>query len=159
EPPTISAPARMLFPGLAQGQEWHNFTLVNRDGATLRLAMPFSHGLTITAENRGKSPLAGVSGVASVLPAERNRGQPIFRFPLRSFLVNGKVLPLQFHGMGRLVGVVRESHQGKFDGEIWWSADGQPIGQSGQTWDTFLGCLASGDIRKPLSGRVGDLSW
>ena len=159
--PAIAAPARYLFPALERNYE--NYVLQDQGGPTLRLAMPFGNGITVSATNRGGRPLrnlgASVSvqragaGVTEKEIAARMRLRGVFR-PAAS----GNSELIRQQGTGRWVGLVYQLPDEEPGGIASLLVDGRPVGGwSAETLEPLLG--AAGDFRKHLSGRQGVLCW
>jgi hypothetical protein len=154
--PAIAAPARLLFPGLAQGRDWHNFVLVNSEGATLRLAMPFAEGLKIVAHNVGSVPIAGVGATASVIGLEQLR-RPITEYGrLRGVYTSHFKSAVAIPGAGRLAGLICAAPSGR-DATIEWKLDGasQPV----MPLDIYLGVRLAREARSSLAGTAGGVAW
>jgi len=159
--PAIAAPARYLFPALKRNYE--NYVLQDQGGPTLRLAMPFGNGITVSAANRGGRPIRnlGVSlsvrragaGVTQKEIAARMRLRGVFR-PAE----NGNNELINQQGSGRWVGLVCQLPDEEPGGIASLLIDGRPVGGwSAETLEPFLG--GAGDFRKHLSGREGVLCW
>ncbi len=163
--PTLSAPVRFWFPGLAGGGEnFNNFVIVNRGGAANLLAMPFGAGLTISAENRGKHDVNNVGVELSVEKAAPATHDDIVSRPrLRGVFVpaakNSKQIFSQ-KGRGRWVGLVcRVPKDEPLAAKFNLTVDGRAAeGWTETTLDEFLG-LSGSEFRKCLSGRLNGLVW
>lgn len=158
----IAAPAKFLFPGLVQERDWHNFTLANSEGPTLRLAMPFTGGLRLVVENRGQSPIEGVGAVASVLPADRVTGGIAGRARLRALFNDGSKPGDQvfaIDGHGRWVGLVIEAKHGVGNGGLSLVVDGQATPSWAPSLAGFFDAARNTETRQPSSGWAGDLAW
>jgi hypothetical protein len=157
--PAIQAPARFLFPGLAAGRNWHNFVLLDNEGATSRLALPFQNGITISATNAGSGAIDGIGFAISVLPAESAHSLP--RGRLRGAFVTSPSdddLILALKGKGRCVALVGED---VVVPEVLLSLhlDGQRQETWSQSCRSFFALDAPGDLHAPLSGRATGLVW
>jgi hypothetical protein len=160
--PSVAAPARYWFPGLAGKGNFHNFVMGDRGGALTRLAMPFGRGLTISARNAGSKPISGVGAMISVQPAtDETRADIAGRMRL-----HGQFLPasaagnlLELQGPLRWIGLVYDQPAGKPTGIEMLQVDGQAQpGWPSPTLDSFLGYLGKDD-RRCTSGRNGSLLW
>jgi hypothetical protein len=160
--PAVAAPARFLYPGLAGQGRFHNFLLVDRGGATNRLAMPFGNGITIAARNAGNKPIRDVGLTVSVEPATEQTRQDICRrMRLRGIFQPAYPCATDLAcqvGCGRLVALVYQQPDGQPTGIDALVVDGKP--QAGWTvpnFDLLLG--RCGDFRSCLSGRHKGLGW
>ncbi len=162
--PAILAPARALFAPVRDGQGHPSYVfLPNRpDGATLRWAVPFHRGLSITAHNRGKAVLEDVALLACVHPAEPSVTEGMMR--LRGAYHRGtSATDLHLTGRGRLVSLVCEQDDRDAVNRFvvtTLAIDGRPQ----PTWaqmpiEAFLGRPTRDDFRAELTGRVGGLTW
>ena len=161
--PAIAAPARFWYPGLAGQGRFHNFVMVDRGGATSRLAMPFGNGITIAARNAGTQPIRDVGLAVSMTPAtEQTRCDICQRMRLRGVFQQaqeGTSELIQQAGCGRWVGFVYQQPEGTPAGIDTLVVDGQPQdGWAATSLDLLLGGK-TGDFRSCLSGRRGEFSW
>lgn len=161
--PAVSAPARYLFPGLQNGKNYPNFVLLNRNGFTNLLAMPYGAGLTISATNRGKKPVQELAVSVSLAPASdsssmknrlRLRGlfQPATQSATRELI--------HTTGNGRWIGLVYGAVGGTLPGCAALITDGKT--QSGWTlpsMDFFFGLTGKDEERHAFSGRMGGICW
>jgi len=159
--PAVAAPVRFWFPGLAGGGNYPNFVLVDREGMTNTLAMPFGEGIDLALHNRGKRPIQGVRLGVSLEPAT-DKTRESLRNPMRLHAVfepagKGKELA-RCESRGRWIGLVYEEPKGPKTALEALSVDGEAVkGWKGSSLDEFLG--RSGDFRSSLSGRHGPLAW
>jgi hypothetical protein len=159
--PAIEAPARLLFGGLAAGANWHNYVLLNSDGATNRLAMPFSNALKIAVTNAGESPIAGIGFTVSVLPADQPGPAIDARMRLRGQYREDRAADrniVQLAGGGRLVGLICQPPQGH-EVRFQFRIDGRPEAELTQTAECFFGFAAGAEVRNPLCGTTGNVAW
>jgi len=160
--PAVATPVRFWFPGLAGNGNYPNFVMVDRNGATNMLAMPFGAGIELTLANRGSKPIRGVGTIVSPeLATEQTRGDIQGRMRLRAvFEPAGQDANhlASCRGRGRWVGLVCEQPKGTPLRIESLAVDGQAV-ESWSDWslDTFLG--HNGDFRSCLSGRHGPLAW
>ncbi|MBN1912302.1 MAG: DUF1080 domain-containing protein [Pirellulales bacterium] len=165
--PAVSAPARFWFPGLAQGRNYFNFVLIQRNGLANLLAMPFGRGIVISATNRGDRPIENVSVELSVEQvAEKNTAENRTEIAARARL-RGVFLPASedtdtlFHleGPGRWVGLVLESPESGLPGIQRLQIDAKAaLGWKDPRMATFLG-RSGKDYRRCLSGNRNGLAW
>lgn len=160
--PAVATPARFWFPGLAGNGNYPNFVLVDRNGVTNMLAMPFGAGIELALANRGKRAIRGVGmTISPELATEQNRSDFQNRMRLHAeFQPAGKqTAPLaSSRGRGRWIGLVCEPPKDASLQIDSLSVDGRAVGAwSGWSLDTLLG--RSGDFRSSLSGRHGPLAW
>jgi hypothetical protein len=182
--PSLAAPARLLFAGLAGQGNWPNFVLVDRNGMTNLLAMPYGKGLSIAAANRGKRPTPAVGLTVSYEPekgtfyfsgkgADKAEKRP-FHFsvsekvecPLLLLRLRGVFQPageptadlVRLAGPGRWIGLVCDQPQGTPPTTESLVIDSRPAdGWSGLSPHLFLG--QDGEFRSNLSGRHRSLWW
>jgi len=160
--PAVATPVRFWFPGLAGNGNYPNFVMVDRNGVTNMLAMPFGAGIELALANRGSKPIRGVGMTISLERAtEHNRSDFQNRMRLRAvFEPAGEEANrlAACRGRGRWIGLVCEQPKGTSLKIESLSVDGQAV-ESWNGWglDTFLG--RSGDFRSCLSGRRGPLAW
>ena len=164
--PAISAPARFWFPGFADTSKnnYYNYLLMKRGGATNLLAMPFADGITITAENRGKHTVDDVGIDLSIEKAtEQTRADITARARLRGIFLpaekNAKQL-FREDGRGRWVGLVCQvPKDGPVAARLNLTVDGQPMKNwTNTSFSEFLGMDSVG-FRRCLSGRQNGLAW
>jgi hypothetical protein len=160
--PAIATPVRFWFPGLAGNGNYPNFVLVDRNGVTNMLAMPFGAGIELALSNRGTKPIRNVGMIISPeLATEKTRSEFQNRMRLHAvFELAGKEPNhlASCRGRGRWVGLVCEQPKGTTTQIESLAVDGQTVESwSGWSLDTFLG--RSGDFRSCLSGRHGPLAW
>jgi len=160
--PSIAAPARFWFPGLAGQGNWPNFVLVDRGGVTSVLAMPYGKGLSIAAVNKGNRPTTPVGLTLSYeRAADANRDDVRHRMRLRGiFQAAGEAGPdlLQLAGPGRWIGLVCEEPKGGRLAIDALDVDGKPAeGWNSLDADLLLG--QGGEFRSSLSGRLRGLWW
>jgi hypothetical protein len=156
--PAIAAPARFFFPGLEEGKNYHNFVVVNRGGATNLLAMPFGDGLTLSARNRGTTPLKNVAATLSVEPAtDDTRPEILARQRLRGVYREPSTASnlVELTGRGRLVGLLCSGLPQHAVGLV--TIDGR--GDDAVSLAAFFGISIGDEQRRCLSGRSGDLAW
>jgi hypothetical protein len=109
EEPSLSAPARFLFPGLAGGKKYQNFAVLfaKDHGYVNRLPLPFARGIELSALNRGKRPIKDVELSVSIdrRAAQAAGGLPGYR--LRGiYQKQSQDGPTKITGRGRWVGLV-----------------------------------------------------
>ena len=75
--PAISAPARFWFPHLAGQPNTDSFVMTDRQGPTIRLAMPYAEEIRIEAVNRGGRNIRGVALMVSYQQATQQNRQEI----------------------------------------------------------------------------------
>ena len=161
--PAVSAPARLWFPALAGGGNYHNFVLVDRGGVTNVLAMPFAGGFTLSAKNCGGQPIPDVGATISVEQAtDQTREEVAGRMRLRGIFQpagDGNNELIHRDGSGRWVAFVYQSPGGEPTGIDALLIDGEPVdGWSAANLDSLLG-RGGDDFRACLSGRHGGLCW
>jgi hypothetical protein len=176
--PAISAPARYWFPGLTTGKNFRNFVMLNRNGFTNLLAMPYGNGITVTLKNRGEKPVKNVGLQLSYEPAtDTTRDEIQSRMRLR-----GKFNPgggssanlelVLLSGPGRWVGLVSSTPTEEKTGIASFLVDDQEQANwSAENLRSFfsLSSNPAGDKkasekdkdgeRHVLSGRLGSLGW
>jgi hypothetical protein len=160
--PSVSAPARFLFPGLAGQGNYPNYVMTERDGLVSRLAMPFGAGIAVAARNAGRNPIAGVGATLCVRPADPSSREEIAgRMRLRGvFLPAGRQGSELIHlqGAGRWVGLVCQQPGGPPVAIDALTIDGRAAeGWRAASGDGFLGPVR--DFRSAMSGRHGPLAW
>lgn len=160
--PAVAAPARYFFPGLAAGN-YPNYLVLNRNGWTNMLAMPFGSRLTIAVANHGRRPVSPVGVMVSYQPLT-DAGDPRLACRLRGwFETEAKPSDRSWvkqSGSGRFVGLVTQ--YGKIGAGVEsLIIDGQ--GQDGwhsPDWRTVLGFGPKAtDERHSLTGRQGGFQW
>jgi hypothetical protein len=162
--PAVSAPLRFWFPGVAGHGNYHNFTMFDRGGPVLRLAMPFGNGFTASLRNPGSKPVEAVGATISVLPADAaNRADILGRMRLHGiYQPAGDTSDELIHidGAGRWVGLIYQQPEGDKGGSIdSLLVDGKPqAGWQGSSFDSLLGYL-NPDARKSLTGRQRGFWW
>ncbi|HEV3340021.1 MAG TPA: DUF1080 domain-containing protein [Pirellulales bacterium] len=164
--PAIAAPARYLFPGLADGN-YPNYAVLNREGWTNMLAMPYRSRLKIGVANHGRRPVNPVGLLVSYQPltdasdprlARRLRGT--FEQPTSNKTGAADRVWAKQGGDGRFVGLVTQ--YGKTAAGIDSLAiDGKPQdGWHSPDWRTVLGIDPQATAeRHSLTGRQGGLQW
>jgi hypothetical protein len=160
--PAIAAPARFWFPSLAGQGNTDNFMMTDRGGPMVRLAMPYSREVRVSAVNRGSKPISDVGVTISYEPAtDETRADFAQRMRLRGI----------YQGPGQdTMDLVRVEGSGRWVGWVFEQAPGQPVavesltvdGQAVAGWenvgmDLLLG--RGGDFRSCLGGRFGGLAW
>jgi hypothetical protein len=159
--PAISAPARFWFPSLAGQGNADSFVMTDRQGPTVRLAMPYSAGLRIEAINRGAKAIRNVGvTIAYEKATEANREEIAGRMRLRGIYQppgEGRDL-VRLEGCGRWVGWVMEQAGSDAVGIESLVVDGQAVADwAAPDLDLLLG--RKGDFHSCLSGRNGNLAW
>jgi hypothetical protein len=160
--PAIAAPARYFFPGLAGGN-YPNYVVLNRNGWTNMLAMPFRSRLTIAVANHGRRPVNPVGITISYQPLS-DSNDPRLAHRLRGVFATesdpaDRCWTTQ-SGSGWFIGLVTQLGQAsvgidalEIDGrprEGWRSTDGR----------SFFGMAPEvTNERHSLSGRQGGFQW
>jgi len=139
-----------------------NYVLVDRNGVTNTLAMPFGAGIELSLVNRGKKSVQGIGLSVSLEPAtDRTRKEIQQRMRLHAVFTpaNSKVNDLAHcESRGRWIGFVYEEPKGSKTAIESLVADGETIdGWKTASLDDFLG--GNGDFRSCLSGRRSSLTW
>ncbi len=160
--PAIATPVRFWFPGLVGNGNYPNYVLLDRNGMTNVLAMPFGAGIELALVNRGKKPIQGVGLSVSLEPAtEKSRGDIQNQMRLHALFEpagNGTEDLAHCKARGRWVGLVYEEPKGSKTAVESLVADGETADAwKAPTLDALLG--RSGDFRSCLSGRRGSLVW
>jgi len=160
--PAVATPVRFWFPGLAGNGNYPNFVMVDRNGVTNTLAMPFRAGIELALANRGNKPMRNVGmTISPELATEQNRSEFQNRMRLHAVFEPAGKEPNHLascQGCGRWVGLVCEQPKGTAIQIESLAVDGQTVESwSGWSLDTFLG--RSGDFRSCLSGHHGPLAW
>ncbi|HWB13286.1 MAG TPA: family 16 glycoside hydrolase [Pirellulales bacterium] len=160
--PAIAAPARYFFPGLAEGN-YPNYVVLNREGFTNMLAMPYRSRLTIVVANRGRRPVSPVGLVVSYQPLA-DVDDPRLAHRLRgTFQTATDSADREWAkqtGAGRFVGLVTQ--YGKMAAGVdSLLIDGKPQdGWHSPDWRTILGIDPQAtNERRSLTGRQGGLQW
>jgi hypothetical protein len=173
--PAISAPARYWFPGLTTGKNFRNFVMLNRNGFTNMLAMPYGQGMTVSLSNRGEKPVKNVGLQLSYEPAtDTTREEMQSRMRLRGNYNYGGASSANLElvllsGPGRWVGLVCSTPTEETAGISDFEVDGQTqAGWSAKNLTPFFGLSSQASDKKVndkdgerhvLSGRLGSLSW
>ena len=113
--PRSPRPLRFLFPGLAEGQNYHNFLVLNKGGFLNVLPVPYGAGLSIAAINRGQKELKNVGVTISYEPLPSDRVAN--RLRLRGAFLDASAPSasgelLSFSGRGRWLGLVCQPPEG-----------------------------------------------
>jgi hypothetical protein len=161
--PSIAAPARYFFPGLANGN-YPNYVVLNRNGWTNMLAMPFSKRLTVVMANHGRRPVNPVGMLVSYQPL-KDANDPRLARRLRGVFLSESDSSSERSwakqsGGGRFVGLVTQYGKAAAGVES-LVIDGQPRdGWHSPDWRTLMGIEPkTGDERHSLSGRQGGFQW
>lgn len=161
--PALSMPVRYFFPGLAGGN-YRNYVVLNRNGWTNLLAMPYRTRLTMALANRGRRPVQPV-GLKVSYQALSDESDPRLARRLRgAFLSDDGAAAerswVKQSGGGRLIGLVAESGDAEagIDSLL---LDGRPCdGWRSPNWQALLGIAPKvTDERHSLSGRQAGLLW
>lgn len=160
--PAVATPVRFWFPGLVGNGNYPNYVLLDRNGMTNVLAMPFGAGIEFSLANRGKKSIQVAGLTVSVEPAtEKTRESIQNRLRLHAvFEPAGNAADGLAHckSRGRWVGLVYEEPKGSKTAVESLLADGRTIdGWKAPTLDALVG--RSGDFRSCLSGRRGAVVW
>jgi len=174
EQPSISAPARYLFPGLAGGN-YPNFMHTNRDGFTSLLPLECQESIEFIAVNRGPTEIADVvlsvsafgfpTGLAEWLEADGLADDVTFPPASRLRAIfqpadeAGDGILINAAGRGRLIGFIHEPLGDTPLESLTVDGVEQP-GWAAENMDLLLG-MAAGETeaRRALSGRYGGLEW
>jgi hypothetical protein len=161
--PAISAPARYFFPGLVGGN-YPNYVVLNRNGWTNMLAMPFSKRLTMALANHGRRPVQPVGMTVSYQPLDDANDPRLARCLRGVFLSEGNSSSdrswIKQSGGGRFIGLVAQ--YGKAGAGIdSLLIDGQPQpGWNSPDARTFFGMEPKAtNERHSLCGRQGGFQW
>jgi len=156
--PAISAPARYLFPGMKSARGYQNFVVTNYEGLVNRLAMPYSNGLSIVAQNRGGKPLNSI-GCEVSYELQQSSDQERLRLRGTYQRAGSEIASLVTQqGRGRLVSVVCDESSST-SGPVELVIDAAPTATS-DTLASWLGLPDTKDeIRAPFNGRHGGLVW
>jgi hypothetical protein len=160
--PAIAAPARYFFPGLTGGN-YPNYVVLNRNGWTNMLAMPFRSRLTMALANQGRRPVNPVGLLVSYQPLT-NVNDPRLSHRLRGGFESDQTSAdrawVKQTGSGRLIGLVTQYGKATADIDS-LVIDGKPQnGWQSRGWQTFLGVEPTAtDERHSLSGRQGGFQW
>lgn len=160
--PALATPARYFFPGLAIGN-YPNYVVLNRNGWTNMLAMPYRSRLTMALVNRGRRPVNPVGLMVSYQPLTDDRDPRLARRLRGTFVEDNDStnrLWASQTGNGRFVGLISQSGKSAagfesllIDGQSrdgWHSPDGR----------TFLGIdPKAANERHSLSGRQNEFQW
>jgi hypothetical protein len=161
--PAIRAPARYFFPGLAGGN-YPNYVVLNRNGWTNMLAMPFSKRLTMAVVNHGRRPVQPVGMMVCYQPLDNADDARLAR-RLRGVFESEENASadrswVKQSGAGRFIGLVAQYGKAAagiesliVDGEPqsgWHSPDGQTF------WSIEP---AAANQRHSLCGRQGGFQW
>lgn len=160
--PAIAAPARYYFPGLA-GSNYPNYVVLNRNGWTNMLAMPFRSRLTMALANHGRRPVNPV-GLLVSYQSLTDTNDPRLSHRLRGVFESDRQSAdrawVRQAGAGRLIGLVTQYGKAMagIDSLV---IDGKPRdGWQSPDWRTFLGIEPKAtDERHSLSGRHGGFQW
>jgi|GEM_PF-381589 len=170
--PSVATPVRFWFPGLVGHGNYPNYVLLDRNGMTNMLAMPFAAGIELSLVNRGKKPIrveglsvsheplsADMGGDSQVRGAQAEPPIPPMR--LRAvFEPGGKGGPAlaRCTSPGRWIGLVYEEPKGFSTSIESLAVDGSSLeGWKAAPLDILLG--RGGDFHGCLSGRRGSLAW
>lgn len=161
--PALSVPVRYFFPGLAGGN-YRNYVVVNRNGWTNMLAMPYRKRLTMALANRGRRPVQPVGLKVSYEPLA-DESDPRLARRLRGVFLTGADASADRSwarqtGSGRFVGLVTDYGKAAagvdalmLDGvacEGWHSPD----------WQGLLSFApGTAEEHHSLSGRRAGLQW
>jgi hypothetical protein len=160
--PAIAAPARYFFPGLASGN-YPNYVVLNRNGWTNMLAMPFAARLTIALANHGRRPVDPVGLIVSYQPLP-DTNDPRLDCRLRGVFETEQNPTdhcwIKQSGSGRLIGLVTQYAKATpgIDSLV---IGGKPCdGWHSPDWRTILG-IEPGvtNERHSLTGRYGGFQW
>jgi hypothetical protein len=160
--PAVAAPLRFFFPGLAEGN-YPNYVVLNRDGWTNMLAMPFRSRLTMAVANHGRRPVSPVGLAVSYQPLTDTSDPRLARRLRGTFQAGTDAADRDWAkqaGDGRFVGLVTQ--YGKSAAGIDSLAiDGKPQdGWHSPDWQTVLGIDPQAtNERHSLTGRQGGLQW
>jgi hypothetical protein len=165
--PAIAAPARFLFPGFAgsPSREFNTLVMAGRGGFANLLAMPYGAGLTVSARNRGETPIEGIGVSMSVDRAEGAKASDYAaRMRLRGVYQAADSLSadlVQKLGAGRWVSLVYEQPEDAATGIASLAVDGRDCdGWSMADLDSFWGRPGESEsYYSALSGRSGPLAW
>lgn len=162
--PAIAAPARYIFPGMADGKRYRNFVVTSKNGFTNRLAMPFGNGLKVAAVNKSTKPLKDISLAVSYRPAtDQDRDEIAGRMRLRGQFATGPGESLFAQsGRGRWIGLICGVGEGEASPSVTaLEQDGLPCGAwSASSFDALLGLAADKtDDRRFCCGRLDGLAW
>lgn len=113
--PALAAPARYFFPGLASGN-YPNYVVLNRNGWTNMLAMPFRTRLTMALANRGRRPVNPVGLMVSYQPLT-DASDPRLAGRLRGVFATDDDSTnrtwVKQSGSGRFIGFITQYGKGK----------------------------------------------
>jgi len=160
--PALAAPARYFFPGLSGGN-YPNYVVLNRNGWTNMLAMPYRTRLTMSLANHGRRPVHPVGLTVSYQPLTDDDDPRLARRLRGVFETGGDAADRVWarqSGGGRFIGWVTQ--YGKlaagFDSLI---IDGQPrAGWHSPDGRTLFGMDPKAtNERHSLSGRQGGFQW
>jgi hypothetical protein len=160
--PALATPVRFWFPGLVGNGNYPNYVLLDRNGMTNVLAMPFGNGIELSLVNRGKKPIPVAGLSVSLQPAtDKTRKDIHDLMHLRAVFEPagnaGKELA-HCSSRGRWIGLVYEEPKGSNTAVESLVADGRTIeGWKVPTLDALVG--RNSDFRSCLSGRRGALVW
>jgi hypothetical protein len=105
--PSIAAPVRYWYPGLAEGKKYQNFVVTDHGGPTNYLAIPYARGITLALRNRGKATIKDARLSVSYAPHDSSTGKMPLNQRLRGVFQPADEQPLvSLSGAGRLVGLV-----------------------------------------------------
>lgn len=160
--PAIAAPARYFFPGLSGGN-YPNYVVLDRNGWTNMLAMPFASRLTMTLANHGRRPVDPVGLLVSYQPLP-DWNDPRLDCRLHAVFETERNPAdrrwVKQSGSGRLIGLVTQYAKATAGIES-LVIDGRPRdGWHSPDWRTILG-IEPGvtDERHSLTGRYGGFQW
>ncbi len=159
--PALAAPARFFFPGLEEGQNYHNFLVLNKGGPQNVLPMPYGAGLKTAALNRGETTLQNVGVSVSYAPLAAD--QAANRLRLRGVYVaadapSASQEQIAFTGRGRWIGLICQTPASSPDLRV--QIDGaSPQGWEQTTWKQLTGLSAGNAATRCLSGQTKSLAW
>lgn len=176
--PAISTPARYWFPGLTTGKNFRNFVMLNRNGFTNLLAMPYGRGITVTLRNRGEKLVKNVGLQLSFEPAtDATREEIQSRMRLRGKFNHGggssaNLELVLLSGRGRWVGLVCSTPTEEKTGIVSFLVDDREQPDwTAENLRSFFGLSNNPPSDKKasekdkdgerhvLSGRLGPLAW
>jgi hypothetical protein len=160
--PAIAAPARYFFPGLS-GNNYPNYVVLNRNGWTNMLAMPYRSRLAIALANHGRRPVNPVGLMVSYQPLA-DADDPRLACRLRGvFETEGNPTDRSWvkqSGSGRFIGLITQYSKAT-PGVDSLVIDGKPRdGWHSPDWRCLLGIDPKAtDERHSLTGRRDGLQW
>ena len=157
--PAIAAPARYFFPGLAEGN-YPNYVVLNREGWTNMLAMPYRSRLTIALANHGRRPVNPVGLLVSYQPLN-DVNDPRLTHRLRgTFKSEADRVWAKQSGDGRFAGLVTQYGKAAAGIDSLVIDGKRQDGWRLPDWRTILGIdPQTTNERHSLTGRQGGLQW